>query len=77
MLLPCGDLADHGFPIRDPAVQALAGQHIDLDFRHVEPTSVLRRVVNLEPPGEARCLRRLECVVKRRQLVGVEVVLMA
>ena len=43
MLLPCGDSADHGFPIRDPAVKALEGQDIDLDFRQM-PISAFGRL---------------------------------
>ena len=32
MLLPCGNFTGHGFPIRGPAVQALARQNTDLEF---------------------------------------------
>ena len=74
MVLPCGDLADHRVPVRDPAVEALEGQHVYLKFRHVQPASVLRRVVDLEAVGEARRLRRLERVVERGKLVGVQIV---
>ena len=74
MLLPCGNFTDRGFPIRDPAVQALERHTLNSISAMLRPAAVLRRVVNLEPPGEARCLLRFKCVVKRRQFVCVQIV---
>jgi hypothetical protein len=58
----------------DPAAQALPAQHAQLDLRHVEPTAVLGRMVDLQPFGDPPRPRRLERLVQRRQLVRVQVV---
>src|ERR1700690_2823804 len=47
--LPCADLFGDEFLIADPPVQALASEGGDLDFGHVQPTSVLGRVVEDDP----------------------------
>src|SRR5260370_719956 len=65
LLFPCGDRAGEVVGIVDPAVQALAAQHADLDFDHIEPTGVLGSVVEFQalqnsPGFGGRILQRLE-----------------
>src|SRR5258707_13407716 len=52
---PGVDFAAEPVWVVDPAVEALAAEHADLDLDHVEPTGVLGRVMELEaaqnPPG--------------------------
>ncbi len=43
--LPCIDLSDEGITVRETPVKALAVKHANLNFRHVQPTCVLWRVV--------------------------------
>ena len=47
-LLPRVDFALKKLLTGDAPVQALTTEDADLDFRHVQPTRVLRRVVELE-----------------------------
>lgn len=49
MLLPRGDFGNEAIALADAAIEALATQHANLDFNHVEPTGVLWRVMELEP----------------------------
>ena len=64
---------ERGF-VSDASVQALATKDAQLDFRHVQPTAMLRRVVKLQfakyPP---RFFWR-EPLVERGRLVHVQVV---
>ena len=57
-----------------PAVKALPGQHPQFYLRYIQPTPVLRRVVNLQPFGDAPRLGRLEGLVQGREAVGVQIV---
>ena len=57
MLFPDGDLGDEKAPAVDAAVEALAAQDADLDFNHVEPACVPRRVVELDAAQNAPGLR--------------------
>ena len=49
-LLPRRDVRRQGGGIGDAPADALAVENSDLDFGHVQPTSVLGRVVELNPP---------------------------
>ena len=40
------DLPPESLLVGDPLPQAGAGQQAELDFRHVQPTAVLRRVLD-------------------------------
>ena len=60
--------------VGEPLPQAGAGQHAELDFRHVQPTAVLGRVVELQPLGNPPGLWRWKGLVQRRRAVGVQVV---
>ena len=56
--------------------EALAGQHAEFAFSHVQPTAVLGRIVPFEPPlDEAAGLLGREGFIERGRLVGVEIVL--
>ena len=55
-VLPRLDLVAVCFPIADATVQALLRQNSQLDLRNVEPTAVLRRVVNLQSLRIRPCL---------------------
>ncbi len=59
---------------RDPSIQELTGQHAKLHLRHVQPTAMLRRVMELQLPRDPPRLFRRERLVQRPQYVGVEVV---
>src|SRR5687768_16924981 len=62
---PGGDLPLQGRPIRDAAVEALAGQDAQLDLGDVEPAAVRRGVVQLQLLREPSGLGRRERLVQR------------
>src|SRR4051812_37486643 len=74
IVLPRLDLPAKLLGRLDPPVQALPRQHAQFDLGHVQPTAVLGRVVDLQPLDDVPRPPRLERLVKRRQLVRVEVV---
>ena len=46
------DLPPEGGFVGDALLEAGAGQHAELDFRHIQPTPVLGGVVELQPFGD-------------------------
>src|SRR5215207_558488 len=68
------DLAPERLLVRDAPVKALAAEDTQLDLSDVEPTAVLRRVVELQLPQYPPRLFRREGLVQRRRAVGVQVV---
>src|SRR3954447_24160642 len=73
--LPGGDLALELGAVVDAPIQALSLEHADLDLDHVEPARVLGRVMELQPPQDAVCLRGRKGLVERAPRVGGEIVL--
>src|SRR3954470_3222886 len=73
--LPGGDLALELGAVVDAPIQALSLEHADLDLDHVEPARVLGRVMELQPPQDAMCLRGRKGLVERAPRVGGEIVL--
>src|ERR1039458_6934308 len=57
-----------------PAIQTLAGQSAEFDLGHIEPAAVFRRMVELDPFGQAAGLGRGEGFVERGGGVRVEIV---
>jgi hypothetical protein len=51
--LPCCDLVSEPFGVFDAATETLALKHTDLALDHVEPTGVLRGVVEFEAVQDA------------------------
>jgi hypothetical protein len=72
---PCGDLRDESCLIWDTPGQILGSQHPEFGLRHIEPTSMLRRVAPLEPFRETPRLGRRECCAQRCHGMGIEIVL--
>ena len=68
------DIVVEAVLVRVPLSQAAAGYDAELNLRHIQPTAMLGRVVKLQPPGYAPCLRRRERLVQRRYPMGVQVV---
>ena len=68
LLLECRDIGD-------AAVEALPRQDGQLGFRHVEPASMLWRVMPLEAFGDPWCFGGWESLIERSRGMGVEVVL--
>src|SRR6266496_4147045 len=73
--LPGGDLAFQRRAVAQPAVQALLGEHAQLDLGHVQPAAVLGPVLDLQLVGKPFGLGGFGRLVQRRRGVGVEVVL--
>jgi len=42
-------VGDQGLAFTNPAIEALAAQHVDLDLDHVEPAGMLGRIVKFWP----------------------------
>src|ERR1700722_20152293 len=49
MALPSRDFVPQRRHLVDPAVKALTGENTQLSLRHVQPTAMLRRIVDLQP----------------------------
>ena len=64
LALPRVDLGDEDFTLANSAIQALTAQYADLDFHHVEPARMFRRVVKLQALKDAVCLGRREGFVQ-------------
>src|SRR5512134_3621944 len=63
--LPSCDLAGERLLVGDAPVQALAVEHRELQFGHIEPTAVLGRVLKLEPLDQAPCFLWRERLIER------------
>ncbi len=74
VLFPSGDLTAHCLQILNASVEALTAQGAQLDFRHVEPTAVLGRVVDLQAFRQVAGFLRGEGLVQRLDSMRVEVV---
>src|SRR6478609_8612142 len=74
LLFPGRHLSAQLFATADAPVQTLPRQHAQLDLRHVQPTAMLGRVMDLQPLDDAPGLLRRERLVQRRRLVRVQVV---
>jgi hypothetical protein len=72
--LPSGNLASCGVDVGEASRQALAGEHRQLALRHVEPTAVLRRVMEVELSRDPSRFSGCERDVERPLDVHVEVV---
>ena len=73
-VLPSVNFPAQRLLIRNPAVQALPGQHSDFNFSHVQPTPMLGGVVKLQPFRNPSGRGRWERLVQRRRAVGVQVI---
>jgi hypothetical protein len=52
-LFPCGDFGDEARVAFDATAETLAGEDVDLDLNHVEPTGVIGNVVELDAAQQA------------------------
>ena len=52
-VFPCPGFLLQDSPAGDASVQALPVQNPDFNLGHIQPTAVLRRVVNLQPLSDA------------------------
>ena len=60
--------------VGEPLLQAGAGQYAELDFRHIQPSAVLGRMVKLQPFGNSPGLGSRERFVQRRLAMGIQIV---
>ena len=61
-------------PVRDPAIQTLAGEHAELQLGHIQPGAVFGRVVDLQLVGHAFGLLGGERLIERGFVMGVQIV---
>src|SRR5262249_61782574 len=61
---PSGDLAFEAAPVGDAPIKTLGGQDSELGFGHIEPATVLGRVVPFETLDETPRLSGRECLIK-------------
>ena len=73
-LLPRVDFALKKLSTGDAPLQALTTEDADLDFRHVQPTRVLRRVVELHPAQEFGGGTLAQDVIEAFLEMGIQVV---
>jgi len=70
LLFPRGNLCYQFLRRRQSAIQTLPAQHAKLHFRHVQPTAVLGRVMQLQPLGDPPCLFRLSKTTRINAAAG-------
>src|SRR6266403_3351302 len=73
-LFPSHDLGSKQSAIGQTPIKALASEDTDLDFRHVEPTAVLRRVVKYDATQQGLRGSDAEHLLKADTEMGIEVV---
>jgi len=71
---PSGDRAADPRWVCQTSVQALARYHREFDFRHVEPTAMLGRIVQIQLPQNTARFGRGKGRVQRGWRMGVQVV---
>src|SRR5260370_22834611 len=72
--LPGADLATDRSQVRHASIQALSREDADFDLGHVQPASVLGRVVKLDTAQQTLCGADTEHFLKAAAKVGAEVV---
>ena len=72
--LPCVDFALQKLRAGDAAIQALAAEDADLDFRHVQPARVLGRVVKAHATQQLVGRALAQHIVEALPEVNVQVV---
>jgi hypothetical protein len=72
--LPSGHFAAQSGAVRQPSIQALASEDTDLDLGHVQPTGVLRGVVEMNPAQQRGRRTYTQHVVEALAKVCVQVV---
>jgi len=72
--LPGGDLGGERGLIRETPIQALAIENADFDLGHVEPTGMLRRVVEFDAVQQCLCFLDAQHLLKALTKVGVEII---
>lgn len=72
--LPSGDLGDDRGAIRQAPIQALAIKDADFDFGHIEPTGVLRGVMEDDPPQQGSRLFGAQHFLEALAEMGVEII---
>src|SRR5574341_1186719 len=71
---PGGDFCRQRRGLGNPPPQALLAEHAQFDFRHVQPTAIAGRVMDLQAAGQPMGLGRRKSFVERGQMVGVEII---
>src|SRR3984957_10425282 len=62
--LPRVDFGNEDLTLTNSAIQTSTAQYTDLDFHHVEPARMLRRIMKLQALKNAVCLGRRERFVQ-------------
>ena len=71
---PASDLIVQSLLVRNASVETLTSQDTQLNLSHIEPTTMLGSIVNLQLIKNTFGFRWLERFVERRGYVGVELV---
>src|SRR6266545_2736717 len=69
-----GDLSFERFQIRQTAIQTLTLKDAQFDFGHIEPTAMLRSVMELQLPENPTCFLRRKSFIEGGWLMGVELI---
>ncbi len=73
-LFPCRNVLSQGLLIRNAAIQTLPLKGTARDFRHGEPTTMLRRLVKVTAVHQRFCFCWFKGVIKRRGMRRIEIV---
>ena len=71
---PGGDLVRKALPVVDPARQTLPSEYAQFAFGHVQPTSVLRGEVDVQPFRQSPSFAGSERFIERRGRMRIQVV---
>lgn len=72
--LPSRDLGGDCGAIRQAPIETLAVKDADFDFGHVEPTGVLRGVMEYDPSQQGSCFSNAKYFLETLAEMGVEIV---
>src|SRR5258708_8030834 len=72
--LPRSNNRSNAFHGRQSLIEALTSQHTQLKLSHVQPASMLGRVIELQPSQDPSSFLRLKGLIERAWRVGVQVV---
>src|SRR5262249_47450793 len=68
------DLSLEDFFVSNPSLEALSAEYAQFDLGHVQPASVLRRVVELQSSKYSPRHFRSKGLIKRRRLMRIQII---
>lgn len=73
-MLPICNLGLHGSHVGYPAIETLTFQSTEFNLRHVEPTAMLRRVMDFKTFDQPSRLIGRKCFIERSHSMGIQII---